>query len=486
MEKKRKRIYFGFGTMLPVYLAVLCMALVLGICEVVNRNEYTFELTLEGQREITLEYGSDFSDPGASAVYWETLLEQEIVDVPVTVEGTVDTATVGTYELRYVARHGKYTLTDTRQVHVVDTRAPAITLIYVPGSYTLPGEAYQEEGFRARDGYDGDITDKVVRTEKDGRVTYSVSDTSGNTVSVEREIYYDDPTPPELELLGKKSITLTAGSAYQEPGYAARDNCDGDISDRVEVSGAVDIYQPGTYTLTYTVRDGYGNSVSDQRSVTVKALRQQDNPVPGGKVIYLTFDDGPSAYTPKLLKILEKYNVKATFFVVKTGYFDKYIADIVAAGHSIGIHSMSHDYQKIYASEEAFFKDLLGMQDLIYQRTGIKTTLMRFPGGSSNTSSYFNPGIMTRLTRAVQEQGFQYFDWNISSGDAGQTTSSQEVFNKVKDSIRYYKNAIVLQHDSRGFSVDAVERIINWGLANGYVFLPLNSGSPTAHHGLNN
>ena len=206
---------------------------------------------------------------------------------------------------------------------------------------------------------------------------------------------------------------------------------------------------------------------------------------PNGKVIYLTFDDGPSKYTQQLLDVLDKYNVKVTFFVVNTGYRDL-IAKEAAAGHSIGVHSLTHDYEKIYASEEAYFKDLNAMNDIIEAQTGKRSTMIRFPGGSSNRVSSFNPGIMTRLTQAVTDAGYQYYDWNAQSGDAGLTTDTDECFRNVVDGVKNRDVSIVLMHDSKGYSVAAVERILIWGLENGYTFLPLTPSSPKAHHHINN
>ena len=122
------------------------------------------------------------------------------------------------------------------------------------------------------------------------------------------------------------------------------------------------------------------------------------------------------------------------------------------------------------------------MNEIIRAQTGSYSTMLRFPGGSSNAVSNFNPGIMTRLTQAVTEKGYQYFDWNVSSGDAGLTTDTNVVYQNVIDGVKNYNSSIVLQHDSKGYSVDAVERIIQWGLDNGYSFLPLTPSSPTAHH----
>ena len=206
---------------------------------------------------------------------------------------------------------------------------------------------------------------------------------------------------------------------------------------------------------------------------------------PNGKVIYLTFDDGPSQYTPQLLDILDKYGVKATFFVVNTPYVHL-VEDIVERGHAIGVHSATHDFKTIYASEDAFFADLTKMRDIIYNRTGVYTNLIRFPGGSSNTISKFNPGIMSRLTRAVEDMGYHYFDWNVDSDDAGSTRTKDGVVTNVINGCKNRKISIVLQHDIKGYSVNAVEEILIWGLENGYTFLPLDMSSPTAHHGVNN
>jgi peptidoglycan/xylan/chitin deacetylase (PgdA/CDA1 family) len=126
------------------------------------------------------------------------------------------------------------------------------------------------------------------------------------------------------------------------------------------------------------------------------------------------------------------------------------------------------------------------MQQIIESETGVHTTLVRFPGGSSNTVSKFNKGIMTRLSKLLGEMGFQYFDWNVNSGDAGQTTKTEEVVQFAIEGISHYDVAIVLQHDIKEYSVEAVEEIILWGLENGYRFLPLDPTSPNAHHKIRN
>ena len=209
---------------------------------------------------------------------------------------------------------------------------------------------------------------------------------------------------------------------------------------------------------------------------------------PGDKVVYLTFDDGPGPYTEKLLDILDRYNVKVTFFVTngKPDY-QNLIAKEAQRGHTVAIHSASHDYAKIYQSVDTYFADFDEMNSIITAQTGKAADLVRFPGGSSNTiSKKYCYGIMSQLVCAVEERGFRYCDWNVSSGDAGGTTSTSQVVANVIEGIKSNNVSVVLQHDIKNFSVDAVEQIIQWGLSEGYTFLPMTSTTPMSHHGVNN
>lgn len=209
-----------------------------------------------------------------------------------------------------------------------------------------------------------------------------------------------------------------------------------------------------------------------------------------GRVIYLTFDDGPYKYTDKLLKILKKYDVKATFFV--TNQYPDYRSMIkkeAKAGHTVAVHTYSHDYAKIYKSRRAYLDDLDKMAAIIKKQTGKYPHILRFPGGSSNTvSRNYCRGIMSDLTSYVGDYGYVYSDWNVTSGDAGETTSTEQVYKNVINGIKNQgsKPSVVLQHDIKGFSVDAVERIIKWGLDNGYTFKKMTKKNGIVHHGVNN
>ncbi len=213
-----------------------------------------------------------------------------------------------------------------------------------------------------------------------------------------------------------------------------------------------------------------------------------DMPQEEEKVVYLTFDDGPSAYTRQLLKVLDRYDAKATFFLVDTGLCDEaLLQEMLSDGHSIGIHSLSHDFKTIYSGVDAYMEDLYAMQNLIREKTGFTTTLMRFPGGSSNTvSRRYSNRVMSRLVKRVEEAGFQYFDWNVDSGDAAGCLETEKIYRNVISGIRGKNQAVVLQHDVYGCSVRAVEQILIWGGENGYSFRALDSQSPTCHHPVQN
>jgi len=498
--KKSKWILF-------LLIGILTLGLVGGCVwtYVLHTNEYLVDLTIFGDETVVLEYGATYDEPGAKAVGYGTLLHKDPQELQVQVDSKVDVSEPGDYEVIYSAEFEGTEATVSRKVQVVDTVAPEITLITDPEHFTFPNQPYEEEGYAASDNYDGDLTDQVSAVEKDGKVIYTVTDSSGNQTSVEREIRYDDPVAPELTLKGESTVTITEGNKWKEPGYTATDNVDGDLTEKVTVIGTVDYNKPGTYKLTYEVKDNYQNTAKAERTVTVKAKPQPQPNTQGGstqggstqdtnsstsqgKVIYLTFDDGPSKYTPKLLDILAKYNVKATFFVCGTGKVDL-LDDIANGGHTLALHSKTHKYESIYASESAFYNDLYAIQDIVEKYSGVKSFITRFPGGSSNSiSKKICPGIMTSLTQSMPTKGFTYFDWNIDSKDAGGASTASEVANNVINGISKSKrkSLVVLQHDIKGYSVDAVEQIIQWGLANGCTFKALTESSPVCHHNVNN
>ncbi len=287
-----------------------------------------------------------------------------------------------------------------------------------------------------------------------------------------------DDVAPEITLNGDANdVIIVNKDSYEELGATVVDDCD---KVELKIDGKVDTTTIGSYTVTYSSEDNSGNVATATRTISVAPEYRG--------MVYLTFDDGPSAYTAELLDVLKKYNVKATFFVTGRGD-DALILREYQEGHTVGLHTFTHDYSYIYQNVNTFFEDLYRVQERVKNITGYTSYIMRFPGGSSNTvSARYDGGarIMSELVAEVESRGFTYFDWNVSSGDAGSTTSAEGVFKNVAYALKEGGNSIILQHDIKDFSVAAVERIIEYGLANGYKFAALDASSFTAHHGVNN
>lgn len=439
-----------------------------------------------GETEIQQEYGEEFNEPEVWAVSAGRLFGEGKRHLNVETEGEVDTGQLGKYTLNYKVRYLGREVSAQRIVNVVDSKGPEITLNYKEGYEPDWFTGYEEEGYTAYDKLDGDVTDKVERVDYPDRFEYRVTDSQGNSTTVTRESSFTD-TAPKIQLLGEGESEIKAGRHYKDPGVKVLDSKGNDLSGYVQTEGKVIPDTPGEYQIRYYLENSQGEVVEVYRKVTVTPNENLESINPEEKTIYLTFDDGPGPYTDRLLDVLAKYDVKVTFFVtcLNSDYSDC-IGRAYREGHSIGAHTASHNYKNVYSSEEAYFEDLDRIQELIYEQTGEYTDLVRFPGGSSNTVSNFNPGIMTRLSQALTDSGYQYFDWNVSSGDAGETTKTSVVVENVTSGCSGKKASVVLQHDIKDYSVDAVENIIRWGIDNGYTFRPLNVDSPGAHHTIAN
>ena len=203
-------------------------------------------------------------------------------------------------------------------------------------------------------------------------------------------------------------------------------------------------------------------AVSGNDIETAGELSEGDMEAEAVREVYLTFDDGPSVNTEKLLDILAEYDVKATFFVTgkdKEKYGDIY-RRIVEEGHTLGMHSYSHEYGNIYASLENFQEDLETLRNFLYNETGVVSQFYRFPGGSSNNVSQTDIHEMTAYLKAMD---IEYFDWNISAGDAmGASLSSGQIVSRVMNQIPSHRVAMVLMHDAadKHSTVEALPELI--------------------------
>ena len=465
--------------------AVLVMVLIF----VFGINQWRIEIHLNGEDEVVRECGIPYEDEGAAAELTGSVLSFVHHPIPVDISAKgVNIHEPGTYTVTFSAKFLALRAEDTRTVNIVDTTPPAIELKHIDDYYTLPHHEYEEEGFTAIDNHDGDITDKVTREEKDGTVYYSVTDQAGNTALAEREIFYDDRNAPVFHFPSGEEAFIFKGETWEDD-VRAEDDADGDVSDRIERTGEVNLAKAGTYTLTYKVSDEWGNEAEKSRYVTVKrkapAIPKKMDPT---KVIYLTFDDGPGPYTEDLLKILAKHKVRATFFVTAANedYRDLIRAEY-KAGHTVAVHTATHDYEQIYSSSEAYWDDFNKMQDIVREQTGCRTDLFRFPGGSSNTiSANYCDGIMTQLAEESKTKGYTYVDWNVTSGDAGDTTDGSVMYQNMMNGIHTYEKSFILCHDIKDYTVKMMDRFITDALKEGYTFLPITSETQTCHHGINN
>ena len=194
------------------------------------------------------------------------------------------------------------------------------------------------------------------------------------------------------------------------------------------------------------------------------------------KKVYLTFDDGPGSQTGKILDILKKNHVKATFFVVgKEDEESKALYQrIVDEGHTLGMHSYSNKYSQIYQSDEAFEEDFERLRDELHQVTGVNSIYYRFPGGSSNQISNVP---MSDFIHYLNEQGVIYYDWNVSAGDAASNAySSEEIVANVMDDVVKYKTSVVLLHDAsdKSATVEALAPLIEALNEMGAEILPID------------
>lgn len=234
-----------------------------------------------------------------------------------------------------------------------------------------------------------------------------------------------------------------------------------------------------------------GAASSSKSSAKSKAKFKAKSSTPAsnrGKVAYLTFDDGPSNVTPRVLDTLKRHQVKATFFVIgnTTPQGIALYKRIVSESHAIGNHSFSHNYREIYKSVSAFQRDIDKLNKLLEQTIQYRPDILRFPGGSNNTVSYRAGGryIMNKITSDITERGYQYFDWNVNSTDAspGKRTKA-DIVASVKKQAANHGQIIVLLHDGPGrwSTAEALPEIISYLKSRGYRFEKLNKSAFTWH-----
>ena len=460
---KKKYIFITLGVVLFILLFVISFY-------VVKIN--STKLYINGDNDVKHTVNTVYKDNGITLKRGKKIISPK--KYKLTVDSNIKEDTVGKYKVKYKVKYSFKKLKSERVVNVVDEEAPTLTLNLDKVNRDYCSKKFKKEiTYEVTDNYDKDLNDKVVTSEVDDKIIYSVSDSSGNTTNKEVEIIYDKKPKNKFSLNGKSTIYVILNSEYQENGASYVDGCGKKIDKDIVISGNVDTTKEGNYILTY--------DVEGEKTLTRNVIVYEKKYSP--KTIYLTFDDGPGANTKRILDTLNKYGIKATFFV--TNQFPSYqylIGEEYNSGHTVAVHTYSHHYD-IYSSLDFYIYDFDQMNEIIKKYTGSYSTLFRFPGGSSNTvSRKYATGIVSQIAQEMTNKGYTYFDWNISSGDAS-GANSDKVYNNVVNGVeRCGSSCIVLLHDIKGSTASALDSILSDLIAKGYTFAPLSSGSPTAHH----
>ncbi|MGG4442046.1 exo-beta-N-acetylmuramidase NamZ domain-containing protein [Brevibacillus fortis] len=248
--------------------------------------------------------------------------------------------------------------------------------------------------------------------------------------------------------------------------------------------------KPKTPTPPQPGKDGTTNQTKKPEPTT-QPIPQ--TPKTSEKIAYLTFDDGPSPVTLRILDTLKEHQVKATFFIVgrEVAGHEAILKRIVAEGHAVGGHSYSHNYQLVYKNMESFFADLEKGSQMIEKATGVKPTVFRYPGGSTNTVSlkYQDPKrynkqhtVMNAIKAEAKQRGYTFIDWNVTNGDArsNKYTAAQTLAN-IKQQVKSQKEIVVLMHDSstKSPTAEALSEIISFLKEKGYRFEVIQADHPT-------
>lgn len=395
-------------------------------------------------------------------------------DSDVKISGDINTNKIGNYEITYQLKNYKKTC----KVSVKDTKAPDLKLKAYKADMK---EDVKPESFVESIKDDSKVSlsfKKKPTKDKEQTITIIAKDEHGNKAMKETTLTLVKDI--EKPIIHTDTISVYVGSKPNYKSYIeVTDNLDSKPKIKID-SSKVKTKKTGTYKLLVTATDRSGNKAKAKINVTV---------VEPSKVVYMTFDDGPSENTDKILKILKKYDAKATFFV--TGNNQKYNSSIKKAadqGNTIALHTYTHDYANVYSSTTAYFEDLQKVSDMVKQITGKAPKYIRFPGGSSNTiSAQYSQGIMSALDNMVHEKGYEYFDWNCSSGDAASNTvPTQDIVRNATSCD--YEQIMILFHDSspKTTTVEALPEIIKSYKERGYVFKGICDDTPIFHHGVNN
>lgn len=301
-------------------------------------------------------------------------------------------------------------------------------------------------------------------------------------ISVQIAFSWDNLLAKNETINNSQTIASTSQQEVQNPTKIAKSETNtttNTINNNTSTTNTTETQSKTTENKTQT------NKISENKTDESKTT-----PSNGKSIAYLTFDDGPSSITHSVLDILKKYNVKATFFVINSGNYNKEtLQREVNEGHTIGLHAYDHNYAIAYKDDNSYLDGIDKLRAKVKADTGFDSHYIRFPGGSSNTiSKRYSKGIMSRITKTAKQRGYKYYDWNVDDDDAGRARTADDCYNNVIKELRPNRSNIVLMHDfgTNKKILEALPRIIEYCQKNGYTMLPIDDNTPEIHHGISN
>ena len=306
-------------------------------------------------------------------------------------------------------------------------------------------------------------------------------------ISVQIAFSWDNLLAKNETINNSQTIASTSQQEVQNPTKIAKSETNtttNTINNNTSTTNTTETQSKTTETKTNENKT-QTNKISENKTDESKTT-----PSNGKSIAYLTFDDGPSSITHSVLDILKKYNVKATFFVINSGNYNKAtLQREVNEGHTIGLHAYDHNYAIAYKDDNSYLDGIDKLKAKVKADTGFDSHYIRFPGGSSNTiSKRYSKGIMSRITKTAKQRGYKYYDWNVDDDDAGRARTADDCYNNVIKELRPNRSNIVLMHDfgTNKKILEALPRIIEYCQKNGYTMLPIDDNTPEIHHGISN
>lgn len=314
--KKKKNKIIKYLIIFTICFTIVFLLVFLYYIFVIGKIDFK----LVGNENVEVNVFDEYHDEGVIAKHC-TIVKCKKINKFVNINNNINNKKLGSYKvintLKYQNRKRKL----VRNVKVVDKVLPEISLNGNNKAIVCPGKTYVEEGYKATDNYDGDITSNVVVSTNDNFVSYSVKDSSGNSNQINRNLVFEDKDRPIISLKGNTNIYIEFGGSYKEFGYSATDKCDGDISSSVKVTNNVNTKKLGVYYVNYEVTDKAGNKNSTTRKVIVHGIDKTN----------------ASTYTSSLTSYIKSkgYKVSIGYYNLNSGYKYTYNPSGVYYGASL-------------------------------------------------------------------------------------------------------------------------------------------------------